>query len=119
MNGGEHLMKDVKKQRTGWKNSKANWRAKIKEEGGLPYFNERARHANKRVRTQYGIVDKVTGEELMLLYELDHACTECHIDLKPAEVEFDHTTSLKAGGKHHISNINIKCQKCNKRKGTK
>lgn len=111
-------MKNVK-IRVCWKNSKANWRAKIREEGGLPYFNERARYANKRTFTQYGITDKVTGGELMLLYELDKSCSECHVDLKPVEVEFDHTISLKAGGKHHITNINIKCKGCNKRKGIK
>lgn len=112
-------MKSAKIQRDSWKKSKAAWRTKIREEGNLAYFNERARHANKRVLAQYVISDKVTGEELMLLYQLNNSCTECHIDLKPAEVEFDHTVSLKTGGKHHISNINIKCQKCNRRKGIK
>jgi 5-methylcytosine-specific restriction endonuclease McrA len=88
----------------------------------LAYFNERARYANRRVLRQYGIENKVTGEELMMLYELDHSCTECRIDLKPAEIEFDHITSitsLKNGGEHHISNINIKCRSCNRRKGVK
>ena len=98
---------------------KARWRNKIREEGGLPYFNERVRHANRRVLVQYGIEDKVTGEELYLLYQLYNSCSECGVDILPKECEFDHTVSLKNGGKHTITNINIKCMHCNKVKGVK
>lgn len=108
-----------KQQKKDWRESKQRWRDRVREEGGIPYFNERARHANKRVYTQYGITDKVTGEELYLLYQLTKSCDECGIDLQPKEVEFDHKTALKNGGEHTITNISIKCVKCNKRKGVK
>ena len=98
---------------------KAKWRNKTREEGGIPYFNERARHANRRVLTQYGIADKVEGVELYLLYQMTKCCCECGVDLHPKDCEFDHNTALKQGGKHCITNISIKCKHCNKKKGAK
>lgn len=94
------------------------WEQKNKEEGRLPYWNDRARWLNTRARKEYGFNTTITGRELNALYNLsDKRCYFCKEYLTPSQAHFDHMTPLKNGGIHDISNLCIACCECNTSKG--
>lgn len=89
-----------------------------KNEGRLPYWNDRARYSNYRAKKEYGCTEIVIGKELKDLYDLaNKRCYLCGYTLTPSEVVFDHIDPLNNGGQHHISNIGITCLTCNAAKG--
>lgn len=89
-----------------------------KDEGRLPYWNDRARYANYRAKKEYGCTEVLTGKELKNLYDTSNKCCYlCGCGLTPSEVVFDHIAPLNNGGQHHITNIGIACLTCNAAKG--
>lgn len=95
------------------------WEETNKNEGRLPYWNDRARWLNIRVKKFYGRSETVTGEELQELYDLSSKkCFYCGCPVAPSQVHFDHMDSLNAGGRHEVSNMCVSCQDCNLAKAT-
>lgn len=105
-----------------WLKRKAHQQAydkRNREEGRLPYWNDRARFINRNVKRDYGIADKVTGAQLQRLYEISNkACFYCSTHVSPAEVHFDHMDPLKKGGSHTIENLCVACRTCNTSKNS-
>jgi 5-methylcytosine-specific restriction endonuclease McrA len=94
------------------------WEQNNKETGRLPYWNDRARWLNTRVKKHYRHSETVSGEELKELYKQSKGkCLYCGRLLKPSEVHFDHMDPLNDGGKNEIINLCIACQDCNLLKG--
>jgi 5-methylcytosine-specific restriction endonuclease McrA len=94
------------------------WEQNNKENGRMPYWNDRARWLNARVKKHYRHSETVSGDELQNLYVIaGKKCFYCGRLLKPSEVHFDHMNPLTGGGRNEISNLCIACQDCNLLKG--
>lgn len=96
------------------------YRARMQQEGKLPYWKKRAQVSNYRAKNVYGIEDKLTGEELYKLYEDTKQCSYC---AKPFEshlhAKIDHIISLVNGGTHTVDNILFCCGRCNSTKNSR
>ena len=93
--------------------------AKYRENKGtlsLAFWNKRATsvNSNKRVKTDTFI----TGLQLKELYDKQNGlCHYCKVELGSI-FHVDHKDSLYRGGQHHIDNICITCEPCNRLKYT-
>lgn len=89
-----------------------------KQEGRLPYWNDRARSINYKAKQRYYETNTVTGQDLKELFELGHrTCFYCREQLTPCQVHFDHMEPLKAGGLNTVDNLCLACGECNMSKG--
>jgi 5-methylcytosine-specific restriction endonuclease McrA len=84
-----------------------------REEGRLPYWNDRARSINWKAAKRYYITETVTGQQLMDLYLEQNRCLYCGEKLLPKTTHFDHMTPLSKGGSNTIENICTACSECN------
>lgn len=104
-----------------WLKRKAHQQAyekRNREEGRLPYWNDRARFINRNAKEKYYITDKLTGEQLKHIYEISNkACFYCRSKLTPSQVHFDHMDALKKGGGNTPDNLCVACCTCNTSKG--
>ena len=83
------------------------------------YWNRRARKSNELANTRCGTTCKISGEDIMNLYNLNSKCTYCNIELENKDAYIDHVIPLVQKGEHHISNISISCKRCNETKNSK
>ena len=86
---------------------------KNREEGRLPYWNDRARSINWKAAKRYCIYETVTGEQLMALYQSSSCCLYCGENLAPGQTHIDHMIPIAHDGANTIENSCIACSECN------
>jgi len=86
---------------------------KNRDEGRLPYWNDRARSINWKAAKRYNVTEEVTGAQLMDLYQSTSACLYCGEDLLPKTTHFDHMTPLSKSGANTLDNLCVACGECN------
>lgn len=59
---------------------------------------------------------KVTASQIRALLQTHKACVICSENKK---LEIDHIVPLSKGGNHHISNLQVLCRSCNRKKAAK
>ena len=96
-----------------------HWREKNQKENNVYYWNKRARKLNENAKNRYGLNDKVSGKEIMELYNSLKKCSYCDTPLKNSECHIDHVKPLANGGSNFIENLTISCPKCNTTKNNK
>ena len=97
-------------------------RARINRE--VPIFigdvnNDTIERTDVPVRTD--LVDEVREylDEKQLLYgKQEGRCTGCRVHFELRNMEVDHVIPRVKGGPNHISNYQLLCGSCNRRKGT-
>lgn len=88
--------------------------AEIRPLDGLPRWARGGKYRRRRQRENGGGEGWSKAEFQSLCESYGNKCLACGCG---GPLVADHVTPLKRGGKHHLSNIQPLCWKCNTRKG--
>lgn len=86
---------------------------RVRREDFLRLMKAIASRHNSRAKRK-GVSGKLTGEELMRLYE--DTCGLCASCLQDKQTELDHILSMQYGGLNTLDNVQFLCQDCHRNK---
>ena len=95
----------------------ANRKSKIyrqSEEGKMK--RRLAKHQRRTIEKEGNIT---IAEINNLLSNANNICAYCRKNIPEGKLQFDHIIPLIKGGKHHIDNLAISCEPCNKSKSSR
>lgn len=88
------------------------WRKNSARRRDHRYYQDKARHANRRAAL-YGAQGRITTADIRRLLAGSPACTYCGSNNGPFRMGIDHVVPLDKHGENHVSNIVPCCHSCN------
>lgn len=80
------------------------------------FFYKRVSHINHTAK-EFGAQDRLSSSDLKNIWERDRgSCLQCGTN---EDIEFDHITPIKLGGRNHRDNLQLLCAYHNNSKGRK
>lgn len=114
--------KECAKKRHSTYDTKEKYRSWVKrnaEKGTVVYWNKRASRVNARYLKRYGVVEKITGQELYDKFSNVESCCYCGTEITHNTCHVEHVNPLSNGGSNTIENVNFSCGRCNVTKNNK